>query len=482
MGTQSDDGSMVIRGGVDSALPLGCTIINRSGSRFITSSDTKKSGRSAGIVGNSSNNIVRSKLATEGLGKVDGRASSTSNPTNAATARPVAGSAAEGTNIEVARRNKEEAGEVQVAAVGSERLHGEMLAAVAAKNLNAKGDEQAGIRPKIDAGLVSPSPQSQLTAPAREPIAVRAHTVEQAAQYGDAVAATAQQDRGASSKKGFRQALAAASSLLNPFSTRNNRNNGTGSLESETVQSANLPPPPYEPLEAATRSAGPTTEIQPSLSSNSIPPSMEAVRERERLWGGGEGAVPSVLVQREDAARMAPLAADRRGTDRRVADRRTASLNRVDKQTRTPSTIEGQVARERVEAHPGSLERGGKGENGYTRRTKIKASSTRSILVASTTSRVAAAKSREDRRVTLGLRRAVRQLALSSARHGKDTWSGVYNPGPTFQTSETCAGGTRRGRKKKMLLDASLITSQDTVEEGKVLALVADPEIHQVRW
>lgn len=47
-----------------------------------------------------------------------------------------------------------------------------------------------------------------------------------------------------------------------------------------------------------------------------------------------------------------------------------------------------------------------------------------------------------------------------------------YNPGPTF--------GSSRGRTKKRLLDASLVTVDDTVGREKVLALVADSTLQKV--
>lgn len=483
VGTQGDDGSIVLRGGVDSTLPLGCTIINRSGSHLTTSGrDTKKSDRSASVVRNSSNSIVRSKLGTDGLGQVDGRTRSTGNPTNAAITHSLAGCLAEGAKFKERKKKQEKGGEVHLAAAGSEGLRGEMSAALAAENLGAKDDERGGIRPTVGAGSLPPLTQSQAVAPTREPRMTGVHSVEQA-QHGGTVEAIKKKDRGTSSRKGhFRQALAAASALLDSFSTRNNRNRGaTGSLAS--AQSANSLQPSEPLVQSATRSAGATARgAQASLTSQSIPSSMQAARERERLWEGGVTAVPRKLVQREDAARMAPLPAGHRGTDRRVAECRTAAQNFVNVQACTPSPIKGQVPGEQEEAHPRkSLEPCGRRENAYARQGKVTAPLTRSIPVASTTSRVAVPQSGEDSRVTLRLRRAVQQLALSSARSGRDIAKGAYNPGPTFHMSETCTGSRRRGRKKKVVLNASLVTAQDTVDEGKVLALVADPEIHQVR-
>ena len=49
----------------------------------------------------------------------------------------------------------------------------------------------------------------------------------------------------------------------------------------------------------------------------------------------------------------------------------------------------------------------------------------------------------------------------------------LYNPGPTFRRT--------RGRKKKTLLDASRVTADDIAGSEKVLALVADPTLQQVR-
>lgn len=489
LGTPDKHGNIVIRGdGVDPALPpLGCTIINRSSSSgssktgaLLTTSraDSNKRqqqtpGSSEGRARNKSDNVNQHRqksgsCADKGLrtgtetgdivtrNSVVGHATSTTaGEADGKDIRVVGVGAggslahaidpsdhlAEDTAVfgEAIVNTRSETGLVSGGATGSVRAPDAIIATVVEEETGSAGPVgnagdasvwgPRGKSEEVSRAACGASTRARGDSRSAEEIVVATKDREELAAVATEVTQEEGTGRRPGKKREFRRALAAAGALLKSFSRREDRTGTSGdasdsdgansqgvAIASQSLGAA----PQVEALgvsaAAAATNVGVETHDNPASISNLIPLASEKMRGRRQRVGSGAGVGEATL--------NAP---------------------------------------------------------------RIQGKAIRSVLSTSTDLGPGVSTSQEEsscHAAPAGLRNeAIDQpLPIFPGNCGtkESDASGFYNPGPTFRAGEACSDRGKRGRKKKMVLDASVVTVEDTVGPESILALVGDRGIHQV--
>lgn len=352
---------VVIRGrGIDSLVPPGCTIINRSAallaSRSSSSDHSKKrfDGSNTAVRDIKTNNRVELAIDKTPTDK-DGEDNFEAYPvSNIAAVRPVAGARTVGTTVDTVRV-------VQTATKGAQSLTAGIITPVI-------NEQSAGIRPAADAGLASSAPATSII-----------HTAVEGA--------------------GTRE--------------KGDRDDGNNAVAITIVQ------------ETGDGSRDDINVADNRAARHTVAPSAVGLRETRAAISRWEEA--------REGGRAVSDETVRDGIGKRTSTSRTENHTRTRSKLVTAKSESSPVQRPKQSMKGGAS--GGMEDLAATSRT---------------------------------------QQGRSRAKTSR------YDPGPTYLTS-AFSGGSRRGRKKKVAVDASTITPKDTVEAEQLLALLADSTIHHVR-